>query len=86
MFVLASTVFFIALMVSAFVIYGNIATHMPRIEQVIAQRNGAGLRKRVIHIGVVRSTGKRSAVVLAFPTREKPSVLATAGSPLQIAA
>jgi hypothetical protein len=86
MFVLASTVFFIALMASVFVIYGNIAANMPRIEQIIAQRNGVGLKERIIHIGVVRSTRKRGAVVLTFPTREKASVLVTARSQMQIAA
>jgi hypothetical protein len=86
MFALASTVFFVALAVSVLVIYSNIMANMPRIEQVIAQRNGAGLKERVINIGAVRSTGKRDAVVLAFPIREKAVVIAATAMPLQIAA
>jgi hypothetical protein len=86
MFALASTVFFVALAVSVLVIYCNIMANMPRIEQVIAQRNGAGLKERVIYIDAVRSTGKRGAVVLAFPTREKAVVMIKAELPLQIAA
>jgi hypothetical protein len=86
MFVLASALFFVGLFVSIGVIYIGIASNMPRIEQVIAQRNGADLKERVIRVGVAHTTTRPAAVVLAFTPRTKLPAIARTTSALKIAA
>ena len=54
---IASILFLVAAAVSIFAIFGSIAQSMPRILEVIENRNMMESKPRVITIGAVRMTG-----------------------------
>ncbi|NJM50587.1 MAG: hypothetical protein HC843_06655 [Sphingomonadales bacterium] len=60
MTIIASALFLLALAASIFVIVGNVADHMPRILDVIENRDGAALPSRKITVGPLRTTSKKS--------------------------
>jgi hypothetical protein len=57
MMVIVSTLFLLAISVSAVAILGTISNNMPRIIEVIESRGKPAMRSRTIHIGAMRSTG-----------------------------
>jgi hypothetical protein len=68
MTVIASTLFIAALMLSFYSMTATMAKAMPRIKQVIADRNDMVTQPRMIRFGEVRGIAivRREAVVLPF--------------------
>ena len=75
MIFVASTLFLVAAAASIFAIFGSIAQSMPRIWEVIENRNMAESKPRVITIGAVRMTGACPASIQTQKMRQ-PSIKA----------
>ena len=84
MTLIASALFIATLLYSTYAVSTTMLKAMPRIEQVIAERNEVAARSRIIHVKTVRSTGQQTANVIAFAPRARPTSVTQ--NPLPLAA
>ena len=66
MMIIVSALFLIAISLSAMAIFGTIANNMPRIIEIIENRDNPVLRSRTIHIGAMRGTAGNLPVAAAY--------------------
>lgn len=71
MTLIASTLFIAALLLSVYTMLMTVARALPRIEQVLAERNAVVAQPRMIRLGEVRRTGaiRQQAAILPFAPR-----------------
>jgi hypothetical protein len=78
---IASVLFLFAIAVCGFALFVSISENMPRILNVIEERDGSVETKRTIRIGALRSLSNRPTAARALP---KPSLVYQASAPIAL--